>query len=97
MSDDDRDIDIESDVGVFPTWQFTGFVLHVYFQTHYNFLHFILLQAENDSDSRTHARNSVGGSGYYSQVKVGFVKRTNILHRTYLYVVVVILSRITSF
>ncbi|XP_022817827.1 protein max isoform X1 [Spodoptera litura] len=38
MSDDDRDIDIESD-------------------------------AENDSDSRTHARNSVGGSGYYSQAE----------------------------
>ncbi|CAH2212458.1 jg26036 [Pararge aegeria aegeria] len=37
MSDDDRDIDIESD-------------------------------AENDSDSRPHARNSLGGSGYYSQV-----------------------------
>ncbi|XP_039757636.1 protein max isoform X2 [Pararge aegeria] len=38
MSDDDRDIDIESD-------------------------------AENDSDSRPHARNSLGGSGYYSQAE----------------------------
>lgn len=38
MSDDDRDIDIESD-------------------------------AENDSDSRNHTRNSVGGSGYYSQAE----------------------------
>ncbi|CAH2045403.1 unnamed protein product, partial [Iphiclides podalirius] len=38
ISDDDRDIDIESD-------------------------------AENDSDSRTHARNSLGGSGYYSQAE----------------------------
>lgn len=26
MSDDDRDIDIESDVGVFPCWQLTRFV-----------------------------------------------------------------------
>uniref|UniRef100_A0A1E1WUR6 Protein max n=1 Tax=Pectinophora gossypiella TaxID=13191 RepID=A0A1E1WUR6_PECGO len=25
--------------------------------------------AENDSDSRTHARNSLGGSGYYSQAE----------------------------
>ncbi|CAH0728320.1 unnamed protein product, partial [Brenthis ino] len=38
MSDDDRDIDIESD-------------------------------AENDSDSRPHARSSMGGSGYYSQAE----------------------------
>ncbi|XP_023935899.1 protein max isoform X2 [Bicyclus anynana] len=38
MSDDDRDIDIESD-------------------------------AENDSDSRPHARNNLGGSGYYSQAE----------------------------
>ncbi|XP_034834323.1 protein max isoform X1 [Maniola hyperantus] len=38
MSDDDRDIDIESD-------------------------------AENDSDSRPHARSSLGGSGYYSQAE----------------------------
>ncbi|XP_014372019.1 protein max isoform X2 [Papilio machaon] len=38
ISDDDRDIDIESD-------------------------------AENDSDSRTHMRNSLGGSGYYSQAE----------------------------
>lgn len=65
MSDDDRDIDIESDVGVFPIWQFIEFVLHVYFDPDNIFANF---QAENDSDSRTHARNSVGGSGYYSQV-----------------------------
>ncbi|GBP48367.1 hypothetical protein EVAR_96405_1 [Eumeta japonica] len=38
MSDDERDIDIESDV-------------------------------ENDSDSRNHGRNNIGGSGYYSQAE----------------------------
>ncbi|XP_045502820.1 protein max isoform X2 [Colias croceus] len=45
MSDDDRDIDIESDI------------------SYYNF------QAENDSDSRPHARNGLSSGGYYSQAE----------------------------
>lgn len=67
MSDDDRDIDIESDVGFFSFWH--NFVNHQW-PVYWVIYLFIKLQAENDSDSRSHTRNSIGGSGYYSQVIV---------------------------
>lgn len=71
MSDDDRDIDIESDVRSSLFDRFRYLWLLFIFLYYDKFLYF---QAENDSDSRTHARNSLGGSGYYSQVSLNLVQ-----------------------
>lgn len=61
MSDDDRDIDIESDVSIlFSIFRVTKINKKKFFS--------IYRQDENDSDTRSQNRTSTNGTQFFSQV-----------------------------